>query len=482
MQLPETSLSLRQMCFSKTALIVYNDPEVRHFVNTHDIHNCIWTSYKIESFLGKEPVTLLNNAQVQELLSNRVISNMSQEYKHRFTDDGKGHSLPNKQWEILLKQKLSSLSLPDIFKKEVTALVRLVLIESYKWFQDHRLIIKPDTSLQNRFRWTQDNKIDRQKTAKAIIHDNSIDIVHRFILASQYCFQEDVLSIWGILDDAQQDIFKGGDIWANSARYGEELANCYRFQDNGISVGAILNDTQKKFFLRRNLEPARMWANWARNGVELDLEKIAGFSRLGLQRYFPKLEQEKRLPHLLRYHHGIWINYHELQFCLSILNQNEQSEFFKKLPFQVIEVFLDWPVQEKLLDVVELLWPYLSEQNFCDLFDVILFQKHLFNWIGNDYITLVKKLYKRCSFEHWKFIEKDSIYSALKFALQYDTSHSFPRELREQRNDDNFLAFHSGTTAFVIFKYKGDFFRFMLPLRKTLSLYFRTNMRCFFQV
>ncbi|GFQ78003.1 uncharacterized protein TNCT_542871, partial [Trichonephila clavata] len=435
MQLPETSLSLRQMSFCKIALIVFNDPEVRYFVNTHSIHNCIWTSDEIESLLGKEPGGWLNVPYKDEHFSNRVVSNVTQDFKRSFADDVQGHSLPNKQWEILLNQKLFSLTLPHMFKKEVTTLVRLVLIESYKWFQDHELIIKPDTSLQNHFRWTQDNKIDRQKTAKAIIHDDSIDIVDRFILASQYCFQEDVLSIWGILDDAQQDIFQGGDIWVNSPKYGEKLASYYGFQDNGISTWAVLNDIQKNLFLRRNLEPARIWANWARNSVELDWEEIARCSCFGLQRYFPKLEQEKRLRHLLRYHHGIWINYHELQFCLSTLDQNEQNEIFEKLPFQVIEVFLDWSVQEKLLDVIELLWPYLSEQNFRDLFDVILFQKHLFNWISNDCITLVKKLCKRCSFE-----------------LQFDTSHSLPLELREQSNDDNFLAFYSGTTEFVIFK------------------------------
>ncbi|GFR19699.1 uncharacterized protein TNCT_347662 [Trichonephila clavata] len=465
MQLPETSLTLCQMCFCKTALIVFNDPEVRYFVNTHSIHNCIWTSDEIESLLGKEPATWLNVPYKDEHFSKRVVANVTQEYKRSFTDDVQGHSLPNKQWEILLNQKLSSLTLPRMFKKEVTTLVRLVLIESYKWFQDHKLIIKPDTSLQNHFRWTQDNKIDRQKTAKAIIHDDSIDIVDRFILASQYCFQEDVLSIWGILDDAQQDIFQGGDIWVNLSKCGEKLASYYGFQDNGISTWAVLNNIQKDLFLRRNLEPALIWANWARNSVELDWEEIARCSCFGLRRYFPKLEQEKRLSHLLRYHHGIWINYHELQFCLSILDQNEQNEIFEKLPFRVIEVFLDWPVQEKLLDVVELLWPYLSEQNFRDLFDAILFQKHLFNWISNDYITLVKKLCKRCSFE-----------------LQFDTSHSLPLELREQSNDDNFLAFYSGTTAFVIFMYNRYCFPFTLPLRKTVYLSFRTDMRCFFQV
>ncbi|GFR04235.1 uncharacterized protein TNCT_5211 [Trichonephila clavata] len=375
-----------------------------------------------------------------EFFSNGIKPNLSHKYKHRFTGNGKDHSLPNKQLEILVDQKLSTLSLPNIHKNEVMTLVRFVLIESYKWLQDHTKLMLSTTNLQNYFQWTQDNKIDRQKTAKAIIHDDSINTIDRFILASNYCFQEDVLSIWGILNDAQQNIFQGDDF-------------------NIVQI----------------------WVNWAKYLDELDWEEIARYSRFGLQRYFPKLEQEKRLEYLMRYRRGIWINYHELQFCLSTLDHNEQTEILKKFPFQVIEVFLDWPVLEKLLDVVELLWPYLSERDFCDLFNVILCQKRLFNWIGYDYITLVKKLYKRCPFERCKFIEKDTMYNTLNFVLHYDTSHSFPHELHMQSNDDNFLAVHSGTTAFVISKYKGDFLNFMLPLHRTFYLYLRTNMICFIQ-
>ncbi|GFY44917.1 uncharacterized protein TNIN_262701 [Trichonephila inaurata madagascariensis] len=437
MHLPEFFLSLRQMCFAKTALMVFNDPEVRHFVNTHDIHNCIWTSEEIESLIGKEPATLLKKAHVNEIHSKRFITNFSQEYKRRFSGDGKHHSLPNKQWEILVDQKLTTLSLPNIFKKEVMSLVRLVLIESYKWLRDHKTTIESTNKLQKHFHWTQDNKIDRYKTAKAIIADDNIDNRYRFLLASHYCFQEDVLSIWKILDDAQ-----------------------------------------KNFFQEYDFNIVQIWVNWALYGWDINWEEIARVCRFGLQRYFPKLEREKRLQHLMFYGRGIWNDYHELQFCLSILDQNEKNEILKKCAFQVIEVFLDWPVHGKLLDVVELLWPYLSEQNFREFFDVILCQKSLFNWIGYDYITLVKKLYIRVPFERRKVIEKDAMYKTLIFVLEYDTSHFSPRA---HSNDDNFLAIYSGTTAFVISKYMGDFLSFSLPLHKTFYLYFKTDMRCFIQ-
>ncbi|GFS54325.1 hypothetical protein TNCV_4808411 [Trichonephila clavipes] len=74
------------------------------------------------------------------------------------------------QWELLVDQKISTLPLPNIMKKEVTTLVRLLLIESDKWLHDHARVMDTSTTnmmdivnLQSHFHWTQDNKIDTKK-------------------------------------------------------------------------------------------------------------------------------------------------------------------------------------------------------------------------------------------------------------------------------------------------------------------------------
>ncbi|GFR23483.1 hypothetical protein TNCT_585761 [Trichonephila clavata] len=187
MQLPEIFLSLRQMSLCNIALQLFNDPDVRLFSSTHSIHCCIWSSEEIESLLGKEPATLLNDAQVAKIFSKRIKPNLSHKYKHLFTGNGKDYSLTIKQFEILVDQKLSTLSLPNMFRNEVMIFVRFVLMESYKWLQDHEELMLFTTNLQNNFQWTQDNKIDRQKTAKAIIANDNISLIYRFIMASHYC-------------------------------------------------------------------------------------------------------------------------------------------------------------------------------------------------------------------------------------------------------------------------------------------------------
>ncbi|GFQ93392.1 uncharacterized protein TNCT_204731 [Trichonephila clavata] len=387
MQLPEIFLSLRQMSLCNIALQVFNDPDVRLFSSTHNIHCCIWSSEEIESLLGKEPSTMLNDAEVAKILSKRIKPNLSHKYKYLFTGNGKDFSLTSKQLEILVDQKLSTLSLPNMFRNEVMTFVRFVIVESYKWSQDHEELMVFTTDLTNSFQWTQDNKIDRQKTAKAIIADDNINLIDRFIMASHYCIQEDVLSIWGMLHHSQK---------------------------NYIDVGTDI---------------VRMWAKWARYGGEIDWDQIdeVPFTMFGFQPCFPKVKQEKRLQYLKDHYRVIWSNYHELKLFLSVLDQNDRNEILKKFPLQILEMFLDWSLQTKLLDVVELLWPYLSEYDVRDFLFLILSRKRMLNWIGSDYVTFVAKLQERFSYGYEVFKEMyPPLFNTLKLVHENDGPRPSP--------------------------------------------------------
>ncbi|GFQ69355.1 hypothetical protein TNCT_496601 [Trichonephila clavata] len=123
MQLPNILVSLRQMCLSKFAIAMVNDPDVKTFTSTHSIHFCIWSSEEIEAFFEEKPAILLNDTHVHEIFSKRLKLSFS---NYKYQGDDNYHSLPNKQWEILVGQKLSALPLPDIFKKEIAPLIKLV--------------------------------------------------------------------------------------------------------------------------------------------------------------------------------------------------------------------------------------------------------------------------------------------------------------------------------------------------------------------
>ncbi|GFQ91036.1 hypothetical protein TNCT_626631 [Trichonephila clavata] len=217
------------------------------------------------------------------------------------------------------------------------------------------------------------------------------------------------------------------------------LASLYCFQDDMFSLWGQLNFWQRySYTAERSFEMSVIWILWLTNGGELDWEEYAlkcTCNAFGLRTYLPKLRQEKRLQCLIRLLYRHSIDYYQLQFCLSILDQNQQNEIFKKCPLQVLQVFLNWPAQEKLLDVVKMLRSYLSEHDFRNFFYLILGQKRMLNWIIYDYVSFVEILWNTVPFECKKFIEKNPMYSTLKSVLEHDGSRPFPQELRVHSTD-----------------------------------------------
>ncbi|GFQ70513.1 uncharacterized protein TNCT_5981 [Trichonephila clavata] len=431
MQLRKTFLSLQQMCLSKVAIAVFKDPEVKSFIEIYGVHSCIWPSEETEIFLGTTPDTLFRQANtfaVSKLNQRNDVSEFQ-------VSEGKvpliGHVLPNKQWEILLGKKVSTFRLPELIQKEIMALVRLIVLEVDKWLEDHARIPMSITSTQISFHWTQDAKIDRVKTAKELIANNVISVKDRFLLGCQYCFEDDVALLWGMLSGLQQVVFQ-------EVRFGI----------------------------------ARFWANWLRGVSPLDWEGIARTSEcnpFGLRSFFPHLNEVERFNWLLVAVRRRGIEYNELQFCLQKLNENQQTELIKECPLQILEMFLEWPVQGELVDVVDLLWPYLSVHEFHDILNLILSQKIIPGSKDFNYIPIIRELWEKSPSRYKDFIRVAKLYNNLKLVIEYDRFRCFPHSLLIRSNDGSSLMFRSADTMFLICK-KKDFFRnFRFPFHYLLN-------------
>lgn len=429
MLLQKTFISLQQMCLSKVAVAVFNDPEVKNFVDIHGVHCCIWPSEEIEIFLGTTSDSSFQQANTLAVSKlnqrNGVTEFRVSEGKVPLISDGEVSVLPNKQWEILVENRISTLRLPKLIQKEVMALVRLIVIECDKWWEDHARIPMSTTGPQINFHWAQNGKIDRQKTAKALVSNSTAEVMDRFQLACQYCFEDDVVSLWGMLNGSEQIVF----------------------QESRIGV-------------------ARIWADWIRGVAALDWDGIARNSEcnlFGLRGFFPKLSEEDRFQWLLLAVKRKGIEYDELQFCFSKLNQNQQTELLKECPLQILEMFLDWPVQGELLDVIELFWPYLSVQECRDFFHLILSQKILLGSKDFNYVPLIRELWEKSPSRYKEFIRMDKLYKTLKLVIQYDRFRPFPYSLLMHYNDDSSLTFCSADTMFLICKKKNCFHNYRFP-------------------
>ncbi|GFS37693.1 hypothetical protein TNIN_414661 [Trichonephila inaurata madagascariensis] len=73
-------------------------------------------------------------------------------------------------WEEIVSRKISCLSvLPKNLEIELRSFIHLICLEIDEWQQDHKNCPFPSEVLQRDFCWNPQGKIDRTKTARALI-------------------------------------------------------------------------------------------------------------------------------------------------------------------------------------------------------------------------------------------------------------------------------------------------------------------------
>ncbi|XP_055948661.1 uncharacterized protein LOC129981728 isoform X1 [Argiope bruennichi] len=95
---------------------------------------------------------------------------------------------------------------PDSLLEPTTHCIYLMISEIHYWIRDHYSIITyiEKRYFRNHFSWGPEGTIDREKTAKALIQNKSIDITVRFVIACIYFFEYDILILWSLMTELQK--------------------------------------------------------------------------------------------------------------------------------------------------------------------------------------------------------------------------------------------------------------------------------------
>ncbi|GFY77754.1 uncharacterized protein TNIN_135231 [Trichonephila inaurata madagascariensis] len=410
--------SLQQLCLSKIAIAVVNDPEVKKFVKNYGANYCIWPSEEIEKFLNpkSKPFPVFN---VRQTKADRY-------WRHGDTSDfyvasyGQNLPLPSKEWDILIHKKLSTLFLPDSLMKDATALSVYAAIQIDRWVKDHVNILNSDLNFDINFYWTQDAKIDREKTAKALINSDILDIAVRFQLACYYCFEEEIIVLWKKMN----------------------MNEWKRVRKNEL----IIVHVWSKYLLEETFD-------W---GL---LASLSIVNPLGLRSFYEGLSERKRRMWLQSVLKSRRMEYRELQFCFSKLNETNQIELYKACPFEILVMFLEWPLQTEIFGALEFLWPYLSGKNFRDFLHLIIFQKIMLGSKDFNYVPIIKKLWHQTPAHFKEFIVMDELYDSLKLIIENDRLQSSPYSTLIRNYDCNYFKFFSSGVLYVLVN-GHDFFFF----------------------
>ncbi|KAF8789803.1 hypothetical protein HNY73_007713 [Argiope bruennichi] len=316
--------------------------------------------------LRKIVVYFLNSNDILSIIENF-------KYNDDFTGCRSEHKL---HWrnsvEAGVKNKVSKLPLPGSLKKKLMLLIKPISFEILRWKTFLETFISKDRyffdkSILKQLKWTCEGAIDHRKTAQALLRLDVFDVEKRYRLACLYCLEEDIKLLWEQLPEKRKWYFHGGHENFRIRELQMEFYWPYVLLGKESQLPTHLNSSFNKNALARS----------ARNGNQTVSEY-----------FFRKLAAEERDSALLgaleaaMYRHGGKIvNWPEAyvqvrlgdvaSYLLSLLSPEQQMRLLMENPCAILNLFQDWPWHEVFLDIMDMVWPFLPQDHYGTLMDVL---------------------------------------------------------------------------------------------------------------
>ncbi|GBM75595.1 hypothetical protein AVEN_271503-1, partial [Araneus ventricosus] len=268
-----------------------------------------------------------------------------------------------------IKDNMSKLELPPLLTEQLKYLVKPIGIEIQNWEEFHEAYLEitfhPSFNISGvrilkQLCWTMLGTVDYPKTAEKLILNEMFDVVKCYKLACLYCLDDYIPVLWEKLPEESKRHFykKEGPLQVTSP----ELEFCWPYILKG-------EDTKLDYMPGRRFGDPTTFNQYA-----FEYSACRG-NKAATEYFFRKLTKDQREASLFKTVQAVVIRRSEYlpyscfsteklsdTFCylLSLMSPEQQMEIFKLSPFNILKCFLDWPWQDLFLDIVELVWSFLT--------------------------------------------------------------------------------------------------------------------------
>ncbi|XP_055929449.1 uncharacterized protein LOC129960225 [Argiope bruennichi] len=190
-----------------------------------------------------------------------------------------------------------------------------------EWHSDHEGLWRLK-NIEEIFQWKSDGAIDRIKTMQQLVLKNDVDIVWKFYWACSYFLEESIQTLWA------------------------EMKVCDRW--------SIPGNPFTRFWVRRMQDGCGV--QWIKNIPEY-LQLSEEYPNCTFGAFFPFLqlqEREKFLSSITKTTNDDFL------LCMYGATKEEEEQILKMEAFKLLVVYLNWPLQNFFLQIVEKMWPFID--------------------------------------------------------------------------------------------------------------------------
>ncbi|GFX55620.1 uncharacterized protein TNCV_269081 [Trichonephila clavipes] len=300
------------------------------------------------------------------------------------------------KWEPFVSLKVSQCALPVELQEKIVALMRPLSFELNTWFLDHIQFFQ-NQRYDIYIVWNSYGMIDRLKTIERCIFTNCVPIDYRIHLACQY-------KIWtGIME-----------LFEEAPWYDEVTKKKISHEVLSIYSSNLYPD------LVRNMRCLIIERKFPNHPPEWPVV-----------RNFPRIQRLVKRDREF----GAWIFTEWLlgkdfltdddRVCFFNLDVGEQEELLKEIPFHMLMLLLQWPLQTQFLEVVDRLWTCITKEEFFKLL-LLIHSKIEKGWRDFDYIDLMKTFWSRSPRHFQNYVQVKDISEQEEYSMEdFDIINNF---------------------------------------------------------
>ncbi|GFQ65572.1 uncharacterized protein TNCT_245051 [Trichonephila clavata] len=413
--------TLLEISFVEIAVRISNVPETMDFMKKYGPVCFIFPSNELRAYINKEiPESSLQiklslcMTERKEMLIPQDPTNESWRKFVKFyndfcssTDGFTLNNLPSTMWEVMILKKISCLDFPNSLRNKLMPIIRCICLEIYRWYMEHEEYTFgfENLDIQKYFCWNSYGKIDRIKTAKSLINNESLSVSARYNLARNYGFERDFLFLWDKMSIAEKD-------------YSKQMGGPFEQQawfEYGVT-GSVENSIQ--------------------------ISQDACGNPLNFRLFFSLLSPTQKVEWYKVFINLKAMDYADVRFCLSLLEKNEQENILREYSSKILQYYLVWPLQKEFLNVTENVWPYMSIENYINLAKFIIFERILIGWKDFNYVWLMQELWRQTPNTFKELAKTDKVYQFILPVINCEQNKGFPKEGFLEKYKGKDLEFH----------------------------------------
>lgn len=307
------------------------------------------------------------------------------------------------RWQQLVRENIPANNIPITLQDEIILLMISIELEVLNWLEDHEGIFIYKQLWHFKFCWNSDGTVDRIKTADSLIHSNCLDEKMRFVLACQYWYCSDILSLFeNLRESTRRSILR---------EYFLENENRNAHEENAAEWFKMY----KKRFITKSTPHRFSFRSFYWTDVSLQGRLLDHLSEEDRKSLLDDAFRKTRKTHVGR-------------FCLSRMSTDHREQMLTRFPLKVLRIYLSWPTQSFFLDAANRVWGHLSGNDFTCLLHIIICQKITALYRDFNYMDLLQHLWYNSPNHLKEYVNGTDIYEILMDILnQRFVSQDVPR-------------------------------------------------------